>query len=204
MRAEFSPTISLLTCSCAYSLGPRTNDRLANDGPKRLSPDHSSALMTESSVEDGRKRKTPPSKATTASSMITTSPIITREPTPIATFALDQSSLGSAAQRTMNEEEDCLDTSHLTKTQCGSGNTCQTHSPPQTQHGLLSPSWQGEEPIKTSQDLILDCLRFQNQLISRLNAQHDPVCFGENSYGQASEEVPSSKCRPFAMPSFIY
>lgn len=64
-----------------------------------------------------------------------------------------------------------------------------THSYPSPQsqhHGLLSPPQPGSENGggKMSQDFMMDCLRFQTQLLDRLNTVQDPA-YPVGPYGPA-------------------
>ncbi|POR34499.1 Uncharacterized protein TPAR_05301 [Tolypocladium paradoxum] len=60
-----------------------------------------------------------------------------------------------------------------------------SHPSPQPAHGLLSPPGQpgAERSVKVSEDFVLDCLRFQTQLLNRLNSlQQDSSCLGPPPY----------------------
>lgn len=60
-----------------------------------------------------------------------------------------------------------------------------SHPSPQAQNGLLSPPGRSdsEQSTKVSQDFVLDCLRFQTQLLNRLNTlQQDAGCPNQVQY----------------------
>ncbi|KND92229.1 hypothetical protein TOPH_03024 [Tolypocladium ophioglossoides CBS 100239] len=60
-----------------------------------------------------------------------------------------------------------------------------SHPSPPPANGLLSPPGPPgvERSVKVSEDFVLDCLRFQTQLLNRLNSLQDPSCVGPPPYG---------------------
>lgn len=70
-----------------------------------------------------------------------------------------------------------------------------SHPSPPPAHGLLSPPGRpgAERSVKVSEEFVLDCLRFQTQLLNRLNnLQQDPSCVGPPPYGAPDGMGPST------------
>lgn len=73
-----------------------------------------------------------------------------------------------------------------------------SHSSPQAHNALPSPPGRSdsEQSAKVSQDFVLDCLRFQSQLLNRLNTlQNDPACTAQGQYSQP-EGLPQCTLTP--------
>ncbi|KAG5929619.1 hypothetical protein E4U53_002410 [Claviceps sorghi] len=75
------------------------------------------------------------------------------------------------------------------------------HSPPNSQpspqgpNDFLSPRSRAdfEQTGKVSQDFVLDCLRFQGQLVNRLNtAEHDAAYSRQTQYGSPNSSLPQA------------